>query len=839
MASFTPHRYHIEIAPDLTPPYAFSGIVAIEGEVNAPTSALWLHALGLQIDHCRVTADGVTVPSSATMGKAAERLLLTTDRPVSGAVTIHIDYHGIINDQMAGFYRSGYLSEKGSTVIAVTQFQESDARRAFPCIDHPAAKAEFNIAMTIDRRLCAISNMPAVEETDTEDGKKRVRFARTPKMSTYLVFFSVGAYRITTNPADGRVRAVVLPGRETKGDFGSEFGRKALSYCERYTGIPYPLEKMDLIAIPDFAFGAMENWGAITFRENLLLYDPDKTSSAGKERICEVTAHEVVHQWFGNLVTPSDWRYLWLNESFATYFGYCIVDHYYPEWQTWDQFLNGQTGAAMKRDALAGTVSIEIPGGEHVVINSSTAPIIYNKGASILRHIRSFIGEDHFQKGLAAYLNRHAYANAASDDFWKAFESVSAQPVSAIMKNWIAQPGFPLLEVSKEANSLRIRQRRFSYMREAESPRWMVPLTVAFWHTNGSTSRETLLMTDAEATLPLPVDTTAYKLNAGQTGFYRTRYKDDANSSALERMAAAGRLTPEDRWGLQSDLYELVKSGAEPLDRYLAFVASCSSETAYLPVLGMAENLFEVYRVMAPAARDHIRKTARQLAENVLNAIGTSPVPNESQPLSTLRDQLIWQAVCYGAHPIRQIGEDRFRIVQEGGSIHPDLMKSTLQTGAATGDADTLAWFIRRFSASDSEHHRMDLLTAMGAFESAALLKDVLAFALADVPDRNRFLLVAAVAANPACEGLLWRWYQDSRETLEKGHPLLYERVLIVIILAAGLTQPDAVRAFFMDYRSRKGAPADAIDLALAKLAVNLRLREQSFGAMAASVVTT
>jgi aminopeptidase N len=171
-------------------------------------------------------------------------------------------------------------------------------------------------------------------------------------MSTYLVFFSVGDYRIATDDIDARVRTVVLPGRETTGRFGREFGRKALQYCERYTGIPYPLGKMDLIAIPDFAFGAMENWGAITFRENLLLYDAEKTSSAGKERICEVTAHEVVHQWFGNLVTPSDWRYLWLNESFATYFGFGIVAHHYPEWKTWHQFINGQTGTAMRRDAL-------------------------------------------------------------------------------------------------------------------------------------------------------------------------------------------------------------------------------------------------------------------------------------------------------------------------------------------------------------------------------------------------------------------------------------------------------------------------------------------------------
>jgi hypothetical protein len=223
----------------------------------------------------------------------------------------------------------------------------------------------------------------------------------------------------------------------------------------------------------------------------------------------------------------------------------------------------------------------------------------------------------------------------------------------------------------------------------------------------------------------------------------------------------------------------------------------------------------------------------------VLNAIGTTPAPHEPQPLATLRDQLIWQAVCYGEQEIRQLGENRFKIVQGGGAVHPDLMRSTLQIGAAVGGGATLEWFKRRFDDSDSEHHRMDLLSSMGAFTDTVVLEEALAFCLADVPDRNRFLLVAAVAANPAADNLLWRWYLDSRETLEKGHPLLYERMLIVIILAVGLTQPDAVRAFFLEYRRRKGAPVDAIDLALAKLGVNLRLRAQADGCETAPVITS
>ena len=251
-----------------------------------------------------------------------------------------------------------------------------------------------------------------------------------------VVFFGVGRFESVQDAEDGRVRLLTPPGGTQFSAPGLKWGRQALAFCESYFGIPYPLDKMDLISIPDFAFGAMENWGAVTFRENLLLNYPGVTSKAGQERIFEVIAHEITHQWFGNLVTPSDWRYLWLNESFATYFGFGIVDHYQPEWEIWSQFILTQTDAALRRDGLQETFPIEIPGGEHLVINTSTAPIIYSKGGSVLRQIRGFIGDDAFLKGLRDYLSRHAYACAGSLQFWEAFETVSDQPVSEIMRAW-------------------------------------------------------------------------------------------------------------------------------------------------------------------------------------------------------------------------------------------------------------------------------------------------------------------------------------------------------------------------------------------------------------------
>ena len=314
--------------------------------------------------------------------------------------------------------------------MAVTQFEESHARMAFPCMDHPRFKATFDIEMVVDRDLTAISNGPVLEG---DACRQRQKTGPLPKNADHVHLPSfLGSRTVRVHRGqygkDAGPRGAALPEAKQYGAFGLDFARKSLTYCENYYNIPYPLPKMDLIAIPDFAFGAMENWGAITFRENLLLHYPGVTSKAAEVRICEVIAHEIVHQWFGNLVSPSDWKYLWLNESFATYFGFGIVDHYHPEWHTWDQFLHEQTDTALSRDAHHETVPIEIPGGEHVIINASTAPIIYNKGGSILKQIEGYIGQDGFKKGLRNYLDKFQYQCAKATISGKRWKKPRTRP---------------------------------------------------------------------------------------------------------------------------------------------------------------------------------------------------------------------------------------------------------------------------------------------------------------------------------------------------------------------------------------------------------------------------
>ena len=825
MQPIVPVNYKIHLDPDLVS-FNFDGKCDFLFEATEKIVGLSLNILEIAIWSCRVWQQpDQWVTCSFRVDPEKEEVFIFLPEPMSGRIRLAIDYRGIINNKMAGFYRSQYTYQNQTRYIAVTQFEESDARRAFPCMDHPACKASFDIIMDIDKKMVAISNQAITKEDLLENGKKRVTFAQTPKMSTYLVFFGVGQFEFSQDKKDSRVRVVTLPDMKQFAQFGIEFGRKSLAFSESYYGIDYPLPKMDLIAIPDFAFGAMENWGAITFRENLLLYYPGVTSKSGMERICEVIAHEIAHQWFGNLVTPSDWRYLWLNESFATFFGFGVVDHYYPQWATWQQFLHSQTAPAMARDALHETFAIEIPGGEHVVINVSTAPIIYNKGGSILRQIQGYIGDRNFQKGLRHYLKAYEYSCASSHHLWDAFETVSHQPIGAMMKNWIEQPGFPMITVRRRGSRLIFAQRRFTYLPNNSDQQWLVPITISLFSKTGAAKHLSLLLDDIEKTVDIDEDIAAYKINDRQTGFYRVNYEDPQNIEELGRRVRNKSLPPEDRWGLQNDMYALAKSGNATLDEYLAFLSYYDNEDAYLPLASIAENLYSAYLVVQANRRQKITSLAVPKYEKVLANIGYEPAQDEDHPISMLRDQIIWDAALYGSRPTLDFIHDQFSMLMNGGSVHPDIMKSVMQAGALSGDELAFDWFDQRLRASQIEHERMNILAAIGCFRDTRLIIKAQSYILESVPARNKFIPVVALCANPHAISLMWDWYVSNLKQIEQFHPMLYERVVAAVIPTAGLQRAEEVKAFFEKYRSKTNMAKDVINLSLERLEINLRMR--------------
>ena len=825
MPQLVPLNYRLQLEPDLDT-FSFTGKCRYFFEAPEPIREVPLNMLEIAIWSCRLQRNEQWASCSFRIDPDNEEVVIFLPEPVAGNFILEIDYQGLINDKMAGFYRSKYNHQDEIRYIAVTQFEESDARRAFPCMDHPACKATFEIIMDVDPNLVAISNETIKKEETLSNGKKRVTFARTPKMSTYLVFFGLGEFEFTIDEIDDRVRVVTLPGMKQFARFGAEFSRKSLAFSESYYGIAYPLPKMDMIAIPDFAFGAMENWGAITFRENLLLHYPGITSKSGEERICEVIAHEIAHQWFGNLVTPSDWRYLWLNESFATYFGFGVVDHYYPQWDTWQQFLQSQTESALIRDALHETFAIEIPGGEHVVINASTAPIIYNKGGSILRQVQGYIGDDNFKKGLQHYLKTYEYDCAASHHLWDAFETVSQQPISAMMKSWIEQPGFPMVTAKRLESRLVLTQQRFTYLPNQYDQKWQVPITISLFTDTGSTAQLTLLLDEFEHTIDLDENIVAYKINQRQTGFYRVKYADRNNIDELGRRVREKSLPPEDRWGLQNDMFALVKGGELTLDAYLDFLGFYDNEDAHLPLASLAENLFAAYLVTDADCRQTIRSLATPKLEALLARIGYEPAQDEAHPISLLRDQIIWYAAIYDSGPILEFAHNQFRALMSGEAVHPDILNSVMRTGALGGDGQVFDWFDRRLQASQIEHERMIILAAIGCFKEANLIKKAQQYILDDVPARNQFIPAVAMCSNPFAIDLMWDWYVSNLERIEDFHPILYERVIAAIIPVAGLQRADEVKAFFDDYRTQKDKAKDVINLSLERLEINLRMRK-------------
>ena len=823
--SIRPLHYQLEIVPDLEQ-FRFQGQVLIELDTTEETSALALDILELAIWECRIKTGDDWQVCAFSVDPDKEALQVNLNTPVKGSFQLQVDYDGKINNQMAGFYRSGYEKDGQLRHIAVTQFQESSARQAFPCMDHPLYKATFDLTMTVPEQLQAIANTAIVSEEKVPGGLKQVVFERTPVMSTYLVFFGVGEFDLFQDDIDPRVRVATLPGLAHTTGLGLEFGRKALLFCEDYYGIDYPLSKMDLIAVPDFAFGAMENWGAITFRENLLLHFPETTSAEGVERICEVIAHEIAHQWFGNLVTPADWKYLWLNESFATYFGYGVVAHTHPDWGTWDQFLHSQTSSAMVRDGLIATFPIEIPGGEHVVINSSTAPIIYNKGASMLRMIEGYIGKDRYRKGVQTYLASHTYACAESHHLWEAFEDASAVPITAMVQNWVGQPGYPLVTASRSDDKLSLAQHRFTYLQQAFEQSWMVPIVLTTWNTSGKSKAQFVILEAPAMTIDLPPGTAAYKLNAGQTGFYRVQYDDQENLAALGGMVRKGELSDTDRWGVQNDLYALVRAGRLSMDVYLDFLTRYETEAAYLPLVSIASNLQHAYGVATDERRRSIGEIGRTLAERVLSQIGMAPDQDEPHTRAALRNQLLWQAAAWGSTSAADFAVDAFENMMAGEAIHADISRSVMQVGALKKGAVALEWFKRRFAETPSEHERMNILAGMVAFDQWELIEAALDFALSSVPPRNQFMPIAAAGGNPTAAPQLWAWYHTHLDSLEAFHPLLYERVITGIVPLGGLGNETDVHSFFEGYLQERPQLKDAVELAIEYLEINAKMRE-------------
>lgn len=820
-----PLNYDIRLDVDLAAS-RFQGSVIIRLEALDPTRVIELNLVDLEVSSCCV-GRGDLESCEFELLPEQERIRIFLPKETKGELSCHIDYMGMLRDGMTGFYRSRHSAEEKAAYLAVTQFEENEARKAFPCVDHPSMKATFDILLVVDGDLLAVSNAPVKEERFIENGRKAVRFSRTPPMSTYLVFFGVGPFETITDPGRVTMRAMAVTRNIERARFGLDFGRKSLDYLEEYTGHDFPMPKLDLIGVPDFAFGAMENWGAITFRENLLLRDPASTSRTGEERICEVIAHEMAHQWFGNLVTPFSWNELWLNESFATYFAFRVLEAYHPEWLEWDRFLKGHLRAALERDALRDTLAIEISEKEEVVINASTAPIIYNKGGAVLRQLQAFMGEQDFQAGVRSYLSEYAYTCANSSSAWEALERESSRPVEPMIRSWVSQPGFPLVRVRREKNRLLLSQERFSYLHRDYGERWHIPVKILAFLEEGGTRLLSTTLTNRSEVLDLEPGIAGFKLNYGQEGFFRVLYEDPEDLKGLGAAAADGLLPPADRWGVQDDLYALVMRGDASLDDYLGFVEFYRGDRAFLPLTGMGENLLHSWLVHDdPGRRAVLEALGRDIFEKCLLKIGMEPGRDEDLGTCRLREQVLWLAARFQSPRALNFGLEAFERLEKNGPVHPDILNPVLRIAALELGDRAFRWFEERLAGSESEFERTMVLEAMGCFGGEETIRRTLSYVIDRVPARNKFVPFAQMAVNPTALACLWDWYTENIDEINGFHPLHHERIITYTVPLGGLGREDDVHDFFSEDRGHvSGRLRDVLPLALEKLEINRRMR--------------
>lgn len=829
----TPKRYSIHLEPDLES-LEFIGRVALAIDLQEATERIELDAVDLEISRCSVVAGGKETDLRFTT--TDKTLEVQFDRPLKGEVTLTVDYTGEINDLMAGFYRSRYTQDGRESFLAVTQFEERDARRAFPCVDHPAAKAPFDIEIVAPAGHVAISNTPVASVEEHSGGKQLYRFEQSPPMSTYLVFFGVGPFDVEIDESFRvPIRVAVSPGKGAYARDALEYARKSLSYLEEFTGVPYPLGKLDSIGVTDFAYGAMENFGAITYRENYLLTYPESTTRREVERMMGIAAHEIAHMWFGDLVSPADWRYIWLNEAFATFFGNIVADHWYPEWRTMDQFVQDATAGAMARDGLTRSVPIELPGDEEVEVDASTAPIIYSKGASILRMIRGYYGDDAFRDGTRAFLEAHAYGAADTEQFLHVFGtavdtasastdrrshgSSEAGGAAQLLRGWIMQPGVPLVRVGRTKSGIRLSAERFGYGEgEQSGSRWMIPVT----GTTSTPGEELRVIVESDSLDVDLADPSGWvKANRDQAGYYRVLYEEDSDWDALG--AASARLSPLDRYGLVNDMSAFVLAGTVRLGRFLDFLeTNFVGESEFVVLSEIARDLVAYFDLLGGSTR------VAEVGRGILGplASGLLSEPSASEPYSNvlLRDVVLWALFAFGDEQVKSTMAERFDRARNGGRIHPDVFPLAARVAAAV-DPVSVDWIQGQIeSESTPEGRKVRLLAALASVTDEATMKRLLEYSLEAVPHRNRLHFLRPVATNPSARSHLWPWFVEHFDVLKDIHPYHLGSTIAAVVPAGGLGREDEVRRYFDRYRSdHPRVSSGVIDVALDRLEINRR----------------
>jgi puromycin-sensitive aminopeptidase len=828
--SVKPEHYEVRLEPDLKN-FTFTGDETVAIEIHEPVDEIQLNALELEIDQVTVSRGGESVEGKAELDAVQERAILRFDRKLSpGKWSLRIRFRGILNDKLHGFYRSQYKDPAGRWhTIATTQFEATDARRALPCWDEPAAKATFKLTLVIDQNLAAISNTAIERETPTANGKKEVTFRQTIRMSTYLLAFVVGEFKSTEAvDVDGKpLRVWFVPGKDALTPYALEIGAFSLKFFADYYGIKYPGDKLDLIAIPDFAAGAMENLGAITFRETALLVDRKTASRAELERVADVVSHENAHMWFGDLVTMRWWNGIWLNEAFATFMEMLAVDAWKPHWERWVSFGLSR-GAAMAVDGLNSTRSIEYPVNSPAEAGGMFDVLTYEKGASVLRMLEQYLGAQEFRKGISLYLREHEYANAETGDLWDALEKSSDQPVRKMMDTWIFQPGFPIISAAKGADgrSIKLSQNRFLYLRgpQSESGQWHVPLMIKA-STDKGISEHKVLLTSAETTLELPGAIKWVVVNEGGYGFYRVRYSSDLLAGVT---GALDQLSAIERFGLVSDTWAAVVAGLAPLRDFFSMAQRFGNETDLNVWRAVLAGFGYLDMVVDQQHRPALQAEVRRLLTPAVERLGWEPKAGESELQSQLRGALIGALGTQGED--RQVQKRARELYAQykraPSSVDKNLVPALIAIMAYTGDDADYKEFKEHFKNAKTPQDEQRYLYALADFQRPELLRDAMQMTLnGEVRTQNAPYLMMELLMNTECRYEAWgflkqNWEKMTAQFPENALPRMAGGVVTLVDRQADVDE------FFKTHKVKQGGKTIDQHLERLRIAVAFKQRE-------------
>ncbi len=773
-----PSHYTLEFEPNFST-FTYQAKATISLTLQKAIKLITLHAKELTIKNVQLLHNKITYEPQIHVNEPKEELQLTLPKALKGPATIIIDYQGLHNDQMYGFYRSSYTQNNKQEYMLTTQFEAANARAAFPCFDEPFFKATFDVSIKTEKTLTVISNMPIKKEIQLGQNKKQVVFQTSPKMSTYLLYLGIGNFLYKAAKLNNiDIRVYTTPDKIKYADLSLQYTKTFLDYFQKYFQLRYPLPKLDMLAIPDFASGAMENWGAITFREIALLGD-EHTSVVVKQNIAITVAHELAHQWFGNLVTMQWWDDLWLNESFATFMSYKAVHASYPEWELPLQYFEDTICNALSADQLISTHPINVKVNTPGEVDEIFDHISYDKGGSVLHMLEHFVGETTFQQGLTKYLQKYSYNNATKYDLWTQLQQVSQKRnLTSMVHRWITLPGYPLITVKKTKTGYELTQQRFTLKHKTFNQQWLIPIVYQTAQT--TTTIPATKVTKAAKTIKVIKDTTDVttkhlllsaktqnlkesspwiKLNAHQDGFYRVAY----DAQTLKQLGIAIKqktISTLDAAGLENDLFALTIQGKYTLSTYLGFIEQYCLDATYPLNSSISSHLGSLFRLTynKKTAFTQVQTLSTTFHTKLLKQLGWERKKNEPNTTTMLRSMTIFSLGLANHKPTLTQAATLFQQLKNKNNLDQNIRGAIYNLAAWRGKEDTFNYLVEKYKNEPLPEEQRRLLRALSMFPSTDLQHRALALSLTStIRLQDSYVIPLSLSGNPTCT-FIWPW---------------------------------------------------------------------------------